>query len=71
MNRMAKKENKGGELKNEQIEQDLEAQGKTEDTAGYEGSQDTGDSIVRQLGNEVQQNDGITPDDMTREKGSD
>ena len=50
------KENKGGFLRNEQVEQDLKAKGKTE--SAYEGSQDTGDKLVRQTGNEVQQRDG-------------
>ena len=59
---MAQKENKGGLLSNEQIEQDLKARGKTDDKNGYAGSQDTGDDGVRQLGTEVQKRDG-QPDD--------
>ena len=56
---MAAKENKGGILNNEQIEQDLKAKGKAgEGTEGYIGSQDTGDKSVRQPGTEVQQADG-------------
>lgn len=53
---MATKENKGGFLRNEQVEQDLKAKGKNE--SAYEGSQDTGDKILRQAGNNVQQRDG-------------
>ncbi len=55
---MAQKENKGGLLTNEQIEQDLKAKGKADNQNGYIGSQDTGDSKVRQMGSEVQQRDG-------------
>ena len=56
---MAKKENKGGVLKNDQVEQDLKAKGKAaQDSEAYIGSQDTGDREVRQLGNEVQRADG-------------
>jgi len=54
---MAKKENKGGVLTNEQVEQELERSGQQ----GQErkGMQDTGDQIVRQVGTEVQQRDGL------------
>jgi hypothetical protein len=56
---MAHKENKGGTLTNEQVEQDLKAKGRVSDgTETYHGSQDTGDKTVRQLGNDVQQADG-------------
>ena len=66
---MAQKENKGGELTNEQIEQDLKAKGKT-DQGGrtYVGSQDTGDASVRQYGSEVQRNDGLGEEDNDKEK---
>jgi hypothetical protein len=61
---MAKKENKGGVLSNEQIEQDNKVKGKTDEKGrSYVGSQDTGDDIVRPLGNEVQRNDGVSQDD--------
>lgn len=41
---MATKENKGGMLTNEQVEQDLKAKGKaSEQNEAYTGSQDTGD----------------------------
>lgn len=61
---MAKKENKGGVLSNEQIEQDNKVKGKTDEKGrSYVGSQDTGDDIVRSLGNEVQRNDGVSQDD--------
>ena len=57
---MANKENKGGVLKNSQVEQDLKAKGKpvNKDDA-YQGAQDNGDKAVRQMGNEVQQRDGL------------
>ena len=56
---MAHKENKGGNLKNEQIEKDLQAKGKTPDKNDvYAGAQDTGDKTLRQMGNEVQRADG-------------
>ena len=51
------KENKGGFLSNEQVEQDLKAKGKI--NGPYEGSQDTGDKTVRQFDNDVQQRDGL------------
>lgn len=56
---MANKENKGGVLKNDQVEQDLKAKGKSTNEEAYTGSQDTGDAFVRQTGNEVQRADGV------------
>ena len=53
---MDRKENKGGTLTNEQVEQDNQVKGKTE--GGYRGMQDTGDKGVRHRGTEVQQRDG-------------
>lgn len=59
---MARKENKGGTLTNEQVEQDLKAKGKTPaDNEAYQGSQDNGDSVVRPTGNAVQKADGRPP----------
>jgi len=56
---MAQKENKGGILTNEQIEQDLNVKGKTnEGETGHVGLQDTGDTTVPQFGTPVQRNDG-------------
>ncbi|MDQ3277844.1 MAG: hypothetical protein M3Q06_05935 [Bacteroidota bacterium] len=56
---MAKKENKGGTLTNEQVEQDLKAKGRsTGDNVPYAGEQDTGDQTIRHLGNDVQKADG-------------
>jgi hypothetical protein len=56
---MAKKENKGGVLTNDQVEQDLKAKGKTtEANETYSGAQDTGDKEIRQLGSDVQKADG-------------
>ena len=57
---MNKKENKGGILTNEQIEQDLKV--KASDTDGYRGMQDTGDQVLREEGSEVQKTDGL-PDE--------
>jgi hypothetical protein len=66
---MAQKENKGGTLTNDQVEQDLKVKGKaTEGKAGNVGLQDTGDSIVRKFGTEVQRNEGM---ESTDEKGTD
>jgi hypothetical protein len=60
---MAKKENKGGVLTNEQVERDLEAKGRTPDNQNaYTGMQDTGDKTVRHLGNDVQRADGRPPE---------
>lgn len=64
---MAKKENKGGILTNEQIEQDLKAKGRSEQQPGYRGTQDTGDKGIRSLGTDVQQRDGL-PEDETEEQ---
>ena len=56
---MARKENKGGTLTNEQVEQDLKAKGRqTGNDVPYAGSQDTGDKTVRSLGNDVQRANG-------------
>ena len=63
---MASKENKGGILTNEQVEQDNQAKGKHE--GAYVGSQDTGDKIQRQRGNEVQQRDGLPEDGQSEEE---
>lgn len=61
---MAKKENKGGFLSPEQIEQDNKVKGKTEQQqGGYRGSQDTGDTGVREWGTEVQRQDGMGEND--------
>jgi hypothetical protein len=65
---MASKENKGGFLKNDQIEQDLKAKGKaSEGNEAYIGSQDIGDSEVRHLGNDVQQRDGLPSNEESGE----
>lgn len=62
---MARKENKGGILHNEDIEQELRTRG-GEDQSGrsYRGSQDTGDDTVRPLGTAVQRNDGLAAEDL-------
>jgi hypothetical protein len=65
---MAKKENKGGVLKNDQVEQDLKAKEKTSGNGeAYTGSQDTGDKGVRQTGNEVQRRDGRPAEEQNGE----
>lgn len=60
---MAGKENKGGNLTNAQVEQDNKVKGKQTTENHYQGSQDTGDQIVRNKGNEVQRNDGLPKED--------
>jgi hypothetical protein len=62
---MNKKENKGGFLKNEQVEQDLKVQNKNE--GSYNGSQDTGDKTIRQFGNDTQQRDGFAEEQNEEE----
>lgn len=60
---MAKKENKGGILKNDQVEQDIKAKGKASaNSETYIGSQDNGESIVRSRGDAVQRADGRQPE---------
>lgn len=60
---MANKENKGGILSNEQVEQDLQANGRTpQENDAYRGVQDTGDKEAGHLGNAVTQNDGRPAD---------
>ncbi len=56
---MDNKEKRSGELTNKEIEQDRKV---TEENKGYSytGSQDNGDQTVRNLGTEVQRNDGFT-----------
>lgn len=61
---MAKKENKGGRLTNEQIEKDLKAKGAPDDQNWYRGSQDTGDQKLRSLGTQVQKNDGLPDEEI-------
>lgn len=63
---MARKENKGGVLHNDQIEQDLKAKGRTE--SAYEGAQDTGDKGLRQAGTAVQQRDGLPQQEQQSEE---
>jgi hypothetical protein len=63
---MAKKENRGGILTNEQIEQELERT--SSDTRGYKGMQDTGDETLRSEGTAVQQRDGSDEQDQTKDK---
>lgn len=62
---MANKENKGGNLRNEEVEKELQVRGGAEKTGrSYAGSQDTGDDTVRSLGTGVQRADGLTPDEL-------
>jgi hypothetical protein len=68
---MAQKENKGGILTNEQVEQDLKAKGRAnEEETGHVGLQDTGDRVVRQYGSEVQRNEGMDKANPKADKGS-
>lgn len=58
-----RKERKGGELSNEDIEKELERKGlKDEHAHTYIGSQDTGDQTKRDMGNDIQKRDGDPPD---------
>ena len=61
---MAQKENKGGILTNEQIENDLKAKGASTEKGGYKGMQDTGDEQVRSLGSDVQKSDGLQDEEV-------
>ena len=65
---MAEKENRGGNLSNQQVEEDNRVKGKSEGARTYIGSQDTGDSVVRERGTEVQQQDGNPPDHLKEEE---
>ena len=66
---MARKENKGGLLTNEQVEQELQRTGGQEKGGrGYRGMQDTGDSTVRELGTQVQQEDGRPPEELDEDQ---
>jgi hypothetical protein len=66
---MAEKENKGGTLSNEQVEQDLKAKGRLPaENSPYQGAQDTGDKGVRQMGNSVQQRDGLPESEENGER---
>ncbi|RYZ20927.1 MAG: hypothetical protein EOO16_14900 [Chitinophagaceae bacterium] len=61
---MNPKENKGGVLRNDQVEQDLAAHGnQQQNDHPFHGSQDTGDFMPRQQGSETQQRDGFLPED--------
>jgi hypothetical protein len=62
---MDRKENKGGILTNEQVEQDNRVKGKTE--GAYQGMQDTGDKGVRHRGTEVQQRDRLPEEEKNEE----
>lgn len=65
---MAKKEKRGGILHNEDVEKELRTRGGGEkEGSSYRGSQDTGDDTVRGLGTPVQRNDGLAPEDQSRE----
>jgi hypothetical protein len=66
---MAKKENKGGELTNKQVEKDLKTKCNPDQQNWYRGAQDTGDQKIRSLGNEVQRNDGL-PDEEINERNT-
>ena len=66
---MAKKENKGGNLSNEDVEKELSLRGVPNKSGrSYVGSQDTGDQTVRPLGTAVQRRDGLAPEDLSGEE---
>jgi hypothetical protein len=67
---MAKNENKGGKLTNDQIEKDLKAKGKSGDQNWYNGAQDTGDQKIRSLGTQVQKNDGLPDEEIDRDRSN-
>ncbi|OLY93368.1 hypothetical protein SAMN05444008_107185 [Cnuella takakiae] len=60
---MNRKEHKGGILTNQEIEEELQRTGQQPENQPYRGSQDNGDTVVRELGTEVQQNDGTGEED--------
>jgi hypothetical protein len=66
---MTRKENKGGLLTNEQVEKELQRTGGDDKSGrGYRGTQDTGDTTVRDLGTEVQREDGRPPESLDDEQ---
>jgi hypothetical protein len=69
INCMTKKENKGGNLRNEDVEKELRIRGGSRKTGGgYEGLQDTGDDVVRGYGTEVQRREGLPPEERQEEQ---
>jgi hypothetical protein len=65
---MAKKENKGDILTNEDLENELRRKSlDREEAHSYVGLQDTGDRTVRPLGTDVQRRDGLAPEDLNEE----
>lgn len=67
---MARKEHKGGELTNEELNKDLKAKGNPDQSNWYRGAQDTGDQKIRSLGTEVQRKDGL-PDEEINDRNKD
>jgi hypothetical protein len=66
---MAKKENKGGLLTDDQVERDNLVKGHgDEKNHSYIGMQDTGDSGVREKGSKVQQRDGLPEEEDPEEE---
>ena len=62
---MARKENKGGNLSNKDVEKELEIKGNSETEGGsYRGMQDTGDTTIRPIGTDVQRRDGMATEDL-------
>lgn len=55
---MARKENKGGQLTNRQIEEELAKTDQDTENQPYRGSQDNGDQVVRDQGTQMQRQDG-------------
>lgn len=65
---MAKKENKGGILTNEELEKELSRKGLDREGANsYVGLQDTGDRTVQPLCTQVQRRAGRAPEDQAGE----
>ncbi|NTS39927.1 hypothetical protein HRG84_03340 [Flavisolibacter sp. BT320] len=66
---MDRKENKGGMLTNEELEQDLKAKGRESNSNNpYSGAQDTGEKTVRHMGTDVQKRDGRPLDEENEEQ---
>lgn len=65
---MASKENKGGILKNSQVEEDNKVKGKVSGEGQYEGAQDTGDRGKREMGTPVQKRDGTPLEEENAEE---
>ncbi|HEX2534362.1 MAG TPA: hypothetical protein VHK69_11540 [Chitinophagaceae bacterium] len=62
---MASKENKGGMLRNSDVEEELRVQGASDENGrNYRGLQDTGEQVLRDQGTDVQRQDGNPPEKL-------